>query len=97
MLFPPQLAQDGGLGHHASAAAPTPAAGKTPALTAGEIAAIEAAMGKKGTYVEAPATHATPLPRNDLKVIIKGEAVPIPFGLAAGWPSSARWTASRRC
>ncbi|GAB3858011.1 DUF1259 domain-containing protein [Hymenobacter terrigena] len=61
-----------------------PAAGKTPALTAGEIAAIEAALGKKGTYVEAQATHTTPLPRNDLRVSIKGEPVPISFGFG-GW------------
>ncbi|GAA3976654.1 DUF1259 domain-containing protein [Hymenobacter antarcticus] len=60
------------------------AAGKTPALTAAEIAAVEAAMGKKGTYVEAQATHTTPLPRNDLKITIKGEPVPIPFGFG-GW------------
>ena len=63
--------------------APT-AAGKTPPLTASEIAAVEAAMGKKGIYVEAQATHTTPLPRNDLKVTIKGEAVPISFGFG-GW------------
>ncbi|WP_375437136.1 DUF1259 domain-containing protein [uncultured Hymenobacter sp.] len=62
----------------------TSAAGKTPALSSTEIAAIEAALGKKGTYVEAQATHSTPLPRNDLKVTIKGEPVPIPFGFG-GW------------
>jgi hypothetical protein len=62
----------------------SPTAGKTPALTAAEIAAIEAALGKKGTYVEAQATHTTPLPRNDLKVTIKGEPVPISFGFG-GW------------
>ncbi|GAA3959254.1 DUF1259 domain-containing protein [Hymenobacter antarcticus] len=61
-----------------------PPTGKTPALTAAEIAAIEGAMGKKGTYVEAQATHTTPLPRNDLKVSIKGEPVPIAFGFG-GW------------
>jgi len=60
--------------------------GKTPALTAQEIAAIEGAMGKKGTYNEAQAVHTTPLPRNDLKVSIKGEPVPIPFGFG-GWAS----------
>ena len=65
-------------------ASATPVAGKTPALTAAEIAAIEAALGKKGTYVEAQATHTTPLPRNDLQVTIKGEAVPISFGFG-GW------------
>ncbi len=68
----------------AAPVAPAPPAGKTPALTAAEIAAIEAAMGKKGTYVAAQATHTTPLPRNDLKVTIKGEPVPIAFGFS-GW------------
>lgn len=62
---------------------------KTPALTAEEIAAIEAAMGKKGTYNEAQAVHTTPLPRNDLKVTVKGEPVPIPFGFG-GWASIKR-------
>lgn len=62
---------------------------KTPPLTASEIASIEAAMGKKGTYKEAEATHTTPLPRNDLKVSVKGEAVPIPFGFG-GWVSIKR-------
>ena len=70
-------------------AAPPPAPGKTPALTAAEIAAIEAAMGKKGTYNEAQATHSTPLPRNDLKVSIKGEPVPISFGFG-GWVAIKR-------
>ena len=68
----------------ATASAATPVAGKTPALTAGEITAIEATLGKKGTYVEAQATHTTALPRNDLKVTIKGEPVPISFGFG-GW------------
>lgn len=67
-----------------SAAAATPATAKTPALSPAEIAAVEAALGKKGTYVEAQATHTTPLPRNDLKVTIKGEPVPIAFGFG-GW------------
>ncbi|WP_426059684.1 DUF1259 domain-containing protein [Hymenobacter sp. B1770] len=63
----------------------SPAApGKTPPLSAADIAAIETAMGKKGTYVEAQATHSTPLPRNDLKITIKGEPVPIAFGFG-GW------------
>jgi len=74
----------GALPAAADTAVPTTAAGKTPPLTAGEIAAIEAAMGKKGTYVEAQATHTTSLPRNDLKVSIKGEPVPISFGFG-GW------------
>jgi hypothetical protein len=67
-----------------NALAAVPTAGKTPALSAADIAAIEAAMGKKGTYVENQATHTTPLPRNDLKVKIKGEPVPISFGFG-GW------------
>lgn len=74
----------GALPATADTAAPAPVAGKTLALTTGEIAAIEAAMGKKGTYVEAQATHTTPLPRHDLKVTIKGEPVPISFGFG-GW------------
>lgn len=64
--------------------AEAPAPGNTPPLSAADIAAIEAAMGKKGAYVEAQATHSTPLPRNDLKVTIKGEPVPISFGFG-GW------------
>lgn len=59
---------------------------KTPALTAAEIAAIETAIGKKGSYKEAEATYTIPLPRNDLKVTLKGEPVPIPFGFG-GWVS----------
>jgi hypothetical protein len=61
-----------------------PAKGKTSALSTADIASIEAALGKKGTYIEAQATHTTPLPRNDLKMRIKGEPVPIPFGFG-GW------------
>lgn len=57
---------------------------KTPPLSAADIAAIEGAMGKKGAYTEAQATHSTPLPRNDLKITIKGEPVPISFGFG-GW------------
>ena len=60
--------------------------GKTPALTAGEITAIETAIGKKGSYKEAESVHTTPLPRNDLKVKLKGEPIPIPFGFG-GWVS----------
>ena len=60
--------------------------GKTPALTPAEIAAIETAIGKKGTYKDAEATYTIPMPRNDLKVTVKDQAVPIPFGFA-GWIS----------
>jgi len=59
---------------------------KTPALTPAEIAAIEAAIGKKGSYKEAESTYTIPLPRNDLKITLKGEPVPIPFGFG-GWVS----------
>jgi hypothetical protein len=62
---------------------------KTPALTPAEIAAIEAAIGKKGSYKEAEATYTIPLPRNDLKVTLKGEPVPIAFGFG-GWVSVKR-------
>lgn len=59
---------------------------KTPDLTSEEIAAIEAAMGKKGMYKNAEGTHTTPLPRNDLKVTVKGKSVPTAFGFG-GWVS----------
>lgn len=58
--------------------------GKTPAMPVGEQEAIASALGKKGTYNEAQATYSVPLPRNDLKVTVKGEPVPIPFGFG-GW------------
>lgn len=57
---------------------------KTPDLTPPEQEAIATALGKKGTYNEAQATYSVPLPRNDLKVTIKGDTVPIPFGFG-GW------------
>ncbi|MBD2757489.1 DUF1259 domain-containing protein [Spirosoma validum] len=59
---------------------------KTLALPVEEQDAIANALGKKGTYNEAQATYTVPLPRNDLKVTIKGEPVPIPFGFG-GWVS----------
>lgn len=58
----------------------------TPAITAGEMADIDAALGKKGSYKEAESVYTTPLPRNDLKMKIKGEPIPIPFGFG-GWVS----------
>jgi len=64
-------------------------AAKTPALTSAEIAAIDAAIGKKGSYKEAEATYTVPLPRNDLKITLKGESVPISFGFG-GWVSIKR-------
>ncbi|OCX51894.1 hypothetical protein BEL04_17985 [Mucilaginibacter sp. PPCGB 2223] len=62
---------------------------KTPPLTAAEITSIEAAIGKKGSYKEAEATYTIPFPRNDLKITVKGDAVPIPFGFG-GWMSIKR-------
>lgn len=62
---------------------------QTPPLTEGEVAAIEAALGKKGRLVDGEALHTTALPRNDLKVTVKGEPVPIPFGFG-GWVSVKR-------
>lgn len=56
----------------------------TPPLTQAERDAIDAALGKKGTYNEAQATHVVALPRNDLKVTVKGERVPISLGFG-GW------------
>jgi hypothetical protein len=73
-----------GLNSAESAAAPR--VGKTPPLSAEEMAAIDAAMGKKGMYVEAQVTYTTPLPRNDLKMTVQGDSVPIPFGFG-GWVS----------
>jgi hypothetical protein len=60
--------------------------GNTPAITTDEMAAIDDALGKKGSYKEAESVYTTPLPRNDLKMKIKGEPVPIPFGFG-GWVS----------
>jgi hypothetical protein len=60
--------------------------GKTHPLTPEEMAAIDRALGKKGSYIEAQATYTVPLPRNDLKMRVKGESVPIPFGFG-GWVS----------
>ncbi len=59
---------------------------KTPPLTQAEIAAIETAIGKKGKYVDAENVYTVPLPRNDLKIKIKGESIPISFGFG-GWVS----------
>jgi hypothetical protein len=55
-----------------------------PMLSSEEIAAIDQALGKKGTVVSDQAVYSVPLPRNDLKVTIKGDSVPIPFGFG-GW------------
>jgi hypothetical protein len=64
---------------------------KTPDLTAAEITAIETAIGKKGRYVDAENLYTVPLPRNDLKVSIKGKSIPISFGFG-GWVSIKKTT-----
>jgi hypothetical protein len=54
------------------------------------MAALDAALGgKKGSYVESEGVYTTPLPRNDLRVTIKGVPVPISFGFG-GWVSLKR-------
>jgi hypothetical protein len=64
---------------------PLPAA-KTPAITAEEMAAIDAHWAKKAAIKMPSRFIPLPLPRNDLKMKIKGEPVPIPFGFG-GWVS----------
>src|SRR5262245_11540091 len=59
-------------------------AGAPEPLAAAEMSAVEQALGKKGTLVEDQGVYTVPLPRNDLKVTIQGEPVPIPFGFG-GW------------
>src|SRR5690349_8936884 len=44
-----------------------------PVLTAAEQSDVEKGIGKKGRWVEAESLYTVPLPRNDLKVSIKGE------------------------
>ena len=62
------------------------APGKTAPMTSDEMTAIDTAIGKKGTYNEAQATYTVALPRNDLRMQIKGDSIPIPFGFG-GWVS----------
>jgi hypothetical protein len=73
------------------AAAGTPATeSKTPPMSKEAMAALDAALGgKKGSYVESEGVYTTPLPRNDLKVTIKDEPVPIGLGFG-GWVSMKR-------
>ncbi len=58
----------------------------TPPMLQNDMTVVDSALGKKGRYVEAESVYTVPLPRNDLKVSIKGEAVPIPLGFG-GWVS----------
>lgn len=66
-----------------------PKRGKTPPLMPQDMAALEAALGKKGSYVEEEGVYTIPLPRADLKVSVKGEAVPTALGFG-GWVSMKR-------
>src|SRR5205814_10230853 len=73
----------------AAGAAPASAAergGKGPRLSTDEMAAVDAPLGKKGTLNEQQGVYTVPLPRNDLKITIHGDPVPIPFGFG-GWVS----------
>src|SRR5574337_199525 len=54
------------------------------ALSSDEVAAVDQALGKKGNLVAEQGVYTVPLPRNDLKVTIQGDPVPIPFGFG-GW------------
>ena len=58
----------------------------TPLLSDDEMAAVDAALGKKGTRSRTRPSTRVPLPRNDLKITLKGDPVPIPFGFG-GWVS----------
>lgn len=62
------------------------AAGAGPMLSADEMGAIDQALGKKGTVVADQAIYTVPLPRSDLKITIRNDPVPIPFGFG-GWVS----------
>src|SRR2546426_12774085 len=60
--------------------------GATPMLSEEELGIIERALVKKGNVVVEQSVYTVPLPRNDLKVTIQGEPIPIPFGFG-GWVS----------
>lgn len=62
---------------------------KTPDLTDEERAAIDSALGKKGNWVADQSLYTVALPRADLKVSVKGDPVPTPFGFG-GWVSIKR-------
>src|SRR5689334_14290551 len=72
----------------AAGAVPAAAAerGKGAHLSTDEMAAVDQALGKKGTLNEEQGVYTIPLPRNALKVTIQGDPVPIPFGFG-GWVS----------
>lgn len=58
-------------------------------LSADEMAAVDQALGKKGSLVADQGVYTVPLPRSDLKVRIQGDPVPTPFGFG-GWVSFKR-------
>lgn len=72
------------VGNSPDAVATSPTILKTPPMTAAEMAAVDAALGKKGKYVEPEAVYTVALPRADLKVRIKGDVVPTALGFG-GW------------
>jgi Domain of Unknown Function (DUF1259) len=73
-----------------AAASPAAAESKTPPVSKEAMAALDEALGgKKGSYIENEGVYSTPLPRNDLRITIKGEPVPIAFGFG-GWVSIKR-------
>jgi hypothetical protein len=80
------VAGAGGLwpGREAEARPGRSASGSSAPLSADETAAVDQALGKKGSVVAEQGVYTVPLPRNDLKVAIQGEPAPIPFGFG-GW------------
>jgi hypothetical protein len=90
------LGAAGTIGFGAEETATAAPRGKTPPLTAEEMAAIDSAMGKKGTYNEAQSTHTVALPRADLHVTIQGDKIPTPFGFG-GWVSIKKTLDGRSC
>src|SRR5438445_8774199 len=62
----------------------TRAAAAGPMLSHDEMAAIDPALGKKGTVVADQSIYTVPLPRADLKVKFKYAPVPTGFGFG-GW------------
>jgi hypothetical protein len=76
----------GALGVLSGEAAPAAAREHPHGFTPDELAAIDHAIGKKGTMLSEQGVYTIPLPRNDLHVRIHDEPVPVPFGFG-GWVS----------
>ncbi len=84
------LGAAGAVGFESTAQAEAkPMRSKTLPMMPQDMAALDAALGKKGNYIEAEGVYTIPLPRGDLKVTIKGEAVPTSLGFG-GWVSVKR-------